>query len=271
MTFRLPARQTQYRHTSFDEACLRGLLKLAQTGVLGSQRARAQLQVWPAPGYDRSTAGTQFRKSYTPKLAARQHGVFKCEESASVCPSLFLCPGPYHANCCRRPTNIFSCINQRETCGTASGGSLRRAGGNHSTKQLQQWLEADFLQCCSAQYCDLSANSRSTIAAAFNADGSLLASTQCAIFSLHRPCCTLVIAACFACAAATTPSRSSAAVQESASGYSVATGELPGWYDPSPATIQPCPATVQPCELQPCTSLAPARGVSHSFRCTQTI
>jgi hypothetical protein len=45
---------------------------------------------------------------------------------------------------------------------------------------LRAWAEADSLRRCSASYCELSPPTRSTIAAAFSPDGSLLASTQCA-------------------------------------------------------------------------------------------
>jgi hypothetical protein len=44
---------------------------------------------------------------------------------------------------------------------------------------LRSWAEADSLRRCSASYCQLSPAPRSTIAAAFSPDGTLLASTQC--------------------------------------------------------------------------------------------
>lgn len=47
-----------------------------------------------------------------------------------------------------------------------------------SGRQLGQWTEQDFMQHASARYVDFKPVPRSTIAAAFSANGKLLASTQ---------------------------------------------------------------------------------------------
>ena len=59
-------------------------------------------------------------------------------------------------------------------------GRRRAADGEDVAGALRSWAEADSLRHCSASYCPLSPSPRSTIAAAFSPDGTLLASTQCA-------------------------------------------------------------------------------------------
>ncbi len=46
-------------------------------------------------------------------------------------------------------------------------------------QRLGSFVECDFLRRCAATYCELTPPPRSTIAAAFSPDGSVLASTQC--------------------------------------------------------------------------------------------
>ena len=83
------------------------------------------------------------------------------------------------------PCDISTMLRDREL----TGGNGRRLhssgrstnGGNASTSAgLSRWAEADMLRRCSATYCSLQPEPRSTIAAAFSPDGNLLASTQCA-------------------------------------------------------------------------------------------
>ncbi|KVI03846.1 WD40 repeat-containing protein [Cynara cardunculus var. scolymus] len=48
----------------------------------------------------------------------------------------------------------------------------------NSRRELLSWVEAESLRCLSAKYCPLVPSPRSTIAAAFSADGKILASTH---------------------------------------------------------------------------------------------
>nr|GEW31457.1 hypothetical protein [Tanacetum cinerariifolium] len=48
----------------------------------------------------------------------------------------------------------------------------------NSRRELLSWVEAESLQCLTAKYCPLVPSPRSTIAAAFSADGKILASTH---------------------------------------------------------------------------------------------
>ncbi|KAJ0792512.1 putative transcription factor WD40-like family [Helianthus annuus] len=48
----------------------------------------------------------------------------------------------------------------------------------NSKSELLSWVEAESLRCLSAKYCPLEPSPRSTIAAAFSADGKILASTH---------------------------------------------------------------------------------------------
>lgn len=52
-------------------------------------------------------------------------------------------------------------------------------------QRLGSFVECDFLRRCAATYCELTPPPRSTIAAAFSPDGSMLASTQCVPLSLE--------------------------------------------------------------------------------------
>ena len=57
-------------------------------------------------------------------------------------------------------------------------------------------MEAESLRCLSAKYCPLVPSPRSTIAAAFSADGKILASTQYVVSSLCFVLCGISLIIC---------------------------------------------------------------------------
>eukprot|EP00873_Tetraselmis_striata_P042308 jgi/Tetstr1/462572/TSEL_007558.t1 len=69
-------------------------------------------------------------------------------------------------------------VRERTPCLAASGGRCTCGKAGSSAADLPRWVESDFLRRCSATYCPLRPAPRSTIAAAFSADGTLLASTH---------------------------------------------------------------------------------------------
>lgn len=70
--------------------------------------------------------------------------------------------------------NIAHLLRNREV----GLGTPRCLGAPARDCSFASWLERDFIQHCSAEYVDLRPTPRSTIAAAFSPDGTVVASTQ---------------------------------------------------------------------------------------------
>lgn len=73
--------------------------------------------------------------------------------------------------------HLVNLLQQRESgLGSALGGLPHT---NHSLiKEIERWSEDDFLEHSSAHYSTFNPPPRSTIAVSYNADGTLLASSQ---------------------------------------------------------------------------------------------
>lgn len=73
--------------------------------------------------------------------------------------------------------NLVHLLVQRESGQAAVPGRLPQPC-QPLDEEFSTWKEDDFVNHCSAQYCAFSPAPRSTIAVAYNADGTLLASSQ---------------------------------------------------------------------------------------------
>lgn len=81
----------------------------------------------------------------------------------------------------RRNGHIGKLLIEREVYGRQVRGGAGTSAGTTIESALCRWTETDALRHCTAFYCTLQPEPRSTIAAAFSPDGSLLASTQCVV------------------------------------------------------------------------------------------
>ena len=78
----------------------------------------------------------------------------------------------------RKMQNVTRLLLAREASGKGRGYCNRPAGPLSTQRQLERWLESDFVEHCSASYCSFQPAPRSTIALSYNSNGTLLASTQ---------------------------------------------------------------------------------------------
>lgn len=79
----------------------------------------------------------------------------------------------------RRKSNVVQLIRSRELgCREARTRLQTAPNDSQLLSDLEDWAENGFLQRCASQYVEFDVPARSTIAAAFSPDGTVIASTQ---------------------------------------------------------------------------------------------
>lgn len=79
--------------------------------------------------------------------------------------------------------NVLSLLLERES-GIGAGHVGFPGPSGNLVGELERWVEDDMLEHTCADYVSFQPPPRSTIAVAYNADGSLLASSQCVLLAV---------------------------------------------------------------------------------------